>query len=1048
MVVRVCDMKRPVSVPILAQVDQTSVCVEWTAAPLEIREKDAEGVEMKIWMDVSLTFQLQMQQVKDDDAVLEDSWCTQYCGPATHVQVKGLHPGRKYAMRVQQYPDIPDPRMEVVMAPPSDVLLFETKATCPSAMLPPTLQARNHQSLTLKWSDPEEDGGHPVSEYVLEGTWPHRVQESQVQLNSQGMFEIYRGTGRAFTWDGLAPGCRYSVRVKAVNCLGDGAFSSIASFLTQSRVPDAPSQVVCTSTSADMLTIEWPQPTMHGAESILYSIEIDDGSGRYRHVAKVNVCTLVLAKLKCDTEYKIRVCAENSEGRSDWSPEVSYKTSPALEKPCTPRNLSHRREGNASVFSWEPFNQTPGETYILEVAEVDDDQGRETAQKTARQPWKVRYKSDETEYGILTLKGDYTYACCVKSVNDAGTSGYSSPIIVDMKAISQHVKLPTIPYDLSYDEDVDTFSWKSQTRSKDEVYVFELQVGRISDVTGLKKNPWKLAYRGERSHHTGLDGLKPDAYLARVRSLYGGKFSEWTTPVKFWFANGACPDVIMHVHAVVDEDGCICVEWHPLTVQGQMVIHGREEYILESACRNEDYRQVYHGQAAHWTMRNVDLDVTYSFRVCGVNANGNGPFSEPIHVISKVIAPHAPTHLKVLYKDRHAVHLSWKLPKQRKIPVTSIHIEEIKMDHFYKASPVIHSIDPCESHQFRDLHAGTVYTFRIRAKNTHGYGPWSQSLSAETEPDVPDKPDTPKLALSGSGNVVKAIWKYPEDNGCVITDFELGLSSSCSFSQCRIVYHGPDLSCRIQDLAFNTEYFVRVRANNSSGNGTWSDTQAIRTPRPPPEPPRNVNAQMDGSVCHVSWVKSPDLETAACIGFEVEVIRYTTPENKHTRSDKKYSVIFRKSLPDRQTFYACPLSEGSLQNGEMFARIRSVGEHGVGQWSKQCSISKRSLPSQTPSNVSSSSSSSDRATLDGSERKLHDQVPAVSHSIKHRHTHFGDIKVARKPKKQKSHLPRVLFRTETFFVENGVDLRVKGIVLLFSVLLGIWINNTFLRASS
>ena len=218
-----------------------------------------------------------------------------------------------------------------------------------------------YHSLTLKWSDPEENGGHPVSEYVLEGTLPPKVQEAaQVQMNSQGMFEIYRGSGRMFTWGGLSPGHRYNVRVKAVNCLGDGAFSSIASFLTQPTVPDAPPRVSCTSTSADMLTIEWPQPLLHGSESTFYSIEIDDGYGKYRHVAKVQVCTLVLAKLKSDTEYKIRVCAENSEGCSPWSPVASYRTISALEKPSTPRKLSHHRSVNASVFSLEPCSPTHG----------------------------------------------------------------------------------------------------------------------------------------------------------------------------------------------------------------------------------------------------------------------------------------------------------------------------------------------------------------------------------------------------------------------------------------------------------------------------------------------------------------------------------------------------------------------------------------------------------------------------------------------------------------------------------------------------------------
>lgn len=1022
-------MERSVNLPTLAQVDQTSVCIEWSAVPLKY---DGEGGR-HVWMDVSMSFQLQMQQVKEEDVVLEESWCTQYHGPATHVQVKGLHPGRKYAMRVQQFAeDMMDPNTVVEVAPPSPVLMFQTKATCPSAMLPPILQSRDHHSLALKWSDPEENGGHPVSEYVLEGTLPPSEQEAaQMHMNSQGMFEIYRGSERAFTWKGLSPGYRYNVRVKAVNCLGDGAFSSIASFLTQPTVPDTPPKVTCTSTSADMLTIEWPQPVSHGSESVLYSIEIDDGSGRYRHVAKVHVCTLVLAKLKSDTEYKIRVCAENSEGCSPWSPVATYRTAPALEKPCTPRKLSHHRSGNASIFSWEPQGQTQGEKYVLEVAEMGDT-GHDN-----KQLWKVRYKSDEPEYTILTLKGDLKYQCSVRAVNDAGNSSYSSPILVDMREISQNVRSPSTPRNLGYNEDLETFSWHSKPIEREDVYIFELQVGRVADLEDKRKNPWKLAYRGEESSDIGWNMERKGMYAARVRSLCGGKFSEWTTPIQFWYEGRACPDETPRLHVSVDDTGDICVEWDPLTGEGRP-IHGME-YVLESSYDGHEFMQVYRGCKTQWTLSDIDPDVSYAFQVCGVNKHGFGPRSDPVRIVTKSVPPTAPKKFAVLRKDSSSIHLSWKLQEHVKIPVTCIQIEENKMDHFYKAAPVVHSINVCESHQFCEMKPGTMYTFRIRARNAHGFGPWSSNLSVETDPDVPDMPDTPRLSPSGSGNVFKAIWTYPEDNGCVITDFELGLSTSDTFEKYKVVYHGPDVSCRIQDLDFSKEYFVRVRANNSSGNGPWSNIQKIVTHGPPPNPPKKVTVCIDGGIL-VSWSKPVSIENASsCTGYEVEVLRYMRPsshEGRHHRSDKKFTVVFRKFLSALQTSCRCPLPDGPHLGGEMFVRIRSVGEHGVGcgPWSKQYAISMMErMLHQSSSDVSSSSS--DKVSLESSERSNADAT-----GLKHRNTHFGESKVARKPKKHKSHFSKIRMYSEIFQEISNANHAMIGILALVCTLFGMWIG--------
>jgi len=972
-----------------------------------------------------------MQQVKEDDMVLDEAWCTQYSGPATHVPVKGLHPGRKYAMRVQQYAEgVKDPSVLVEMAPPSDVLMFQTKATCPSAMLPPILQARDHHSLTLKWSDPEENGGHPISEYVLEGTLPPSVQEAaQVQMNSQGMYEIYRGSARVFTWDGLSPGYRYNVRVKAVNCLGDGAFSSIASFLTQPTVPDAPPWVTCTSTSADMLTIEWPQPLPQGSESIMYSIEIDDGSGRYRHVAKVQVCTLVLAKLKSGTEYKIRVCAENSEGCSPWSPVASYRTSPALERPSTPRKLSHHRSGNASVFSWEPQGQTHGEKYVLEVAEMGDDGHIHDN----RQLWKVRYKADEPTYTILTLKGDLRYQCSVKSVNDAGNSSYSSPIIVDMREISQNVKPPSTPRDLNYAKDTNTFSWHSARRTDEDVYIFELQVVSAADLADKRKNPWKLVYRGEVSGNIHWDGEDNGKYIARVRSICGGKFSEWATPIEFWYESRALPGQVSHLHAALQDTGDIHVEWDPL--YDSIPPTERLEYALEAKCEDEEFRTVYQGHETNWTVSDVDADVSYYFRVCAINKFGHGPCSAPVCVMTKSMPPSAPKDLKVIFKDRNSIHLSWKMPKHSKIPVTDIQIEEIQMDHFYRAAPVIHASGLRDSQIFNKLKPGSMYTFRIRAKNAHGFGQWSSNLSVETDPDVPDTPGTPKVTPTGSGNTFKAIWKYPEDNGGVITDFELGLSTSRTFDKYKVIYHGPDVSCRIQDLDFSTEYFVRVRANNSSGNGPWSNIQAITTPEPPPAPPDEITVHVNEGIV-VSWAKP--LESTACTGYEVEVVKYTRPsshEGKHHRHDRKSSIVFRKFLNASQTICRCSIPAAS-PGSEMFVRVRSVGKHGVGcgNWSKQHSISIKRLLQQSSSDISSSSS--DKTVLESLEGVASEL--SVSSMMKHRNIHFGESKVARKPKRQKSQLSRIILYSEAFFHNHGV--LPLGSLFALSLLLGIWIG--------
>ena len=127
---------------------------------------------------------------------------------------------------------------------------------------------------------------------------------------------------------------------------------------------------------------------------------------------------------------------------------------------------------------------------------------------------------------------------------------------------------------------------------------------------------------------------------------------------------------------------------------------------------------------------------------------------------------------------------------------------------------------------------GTEYTVRVIAVNAVGDGPPSDEKTGT--PVGP--PDAPPNVQAGSGHQQLTVsWGAPNDRGSAITEYRLQWKSpgqSFNSSRQRTIA-APSRTDTIPSLINGTEYTVRVRATNASGNGPWS-AEAKGTPREGP----------------------------------------------------------------------------------------------------------------------------------------------------------------------------------------------------------------------
>ncbi len=189
-------------------------------------------------------------------------------------------------------------------------------ATVPGAPGMPNLTPGDQQ-IDVSWTAPSSDGGQAITDYQVE-----------YKLTSESEFQdagYDRGTETMFTIGGLMNGESYQVRVRAMNSLGYGDWSPVASTAAAS----APGKPVVSLTSGNTtITATWPAPANNGADISDYDVQYrasgasgwttltHDGTGRTARITGLNT----------GTTYEVQVRATNSAGIGEWSDVVSIRT--------------------------------------------------------------------------------------------------------------------------------------------------------------------------------------------------------------------------------------------------------------------------------------------------------------------------------------------------------------------------------------------------------------------------------------------------------------------------------------------------------------------------------------------------------------------------------------------------------------------------------------------------------------------------------------------------------------------------------------------------
>ena len=617
-----------------------------------------------------------------------------------------------------------------------------TPSTVPGA---PTLTATaTHNSVTLTWTAPSDDGGADITSYRIQrenddATWTTR----------------YNPPSSVTTWrdSGLTNGIEYTYRIFAINLAGMSDWTPISvDTLSQApRVPSAPLSVMAEAAAvADgggKVTLDWQTPVFNGGSAItIYQYQYrETTSGSYhptfwRDASEETEVEVTLADgLERAKTYTFRVRARNAIGAGPPSVET---------------------DPGAIVFSTAPTGMP-----VLTISRASDVNG---------------------------VNGDDRFALNWKPLgNDDDGDGVSTTNIIGSYTLQW--KSSRYP-----DEGFDTTDWPDDDADTTED-TFQGETVQASDT---------LDNRGRHefldSEHANSNPLEPNTtYTYRVRAVNPSGSGPWSNEEYLTTLVNLPSAPAMPTGAGLDSDS-IEVSWMAPAKNGGDTITA---YELEVRTDNSTFTETdgntpigpLPATRTKYTHDGVRPMVDYFYRVRAVNSAGKGTWSESSLMVSTASAAQgthsAPMALEVTPEDDEGLlNLGWMAPtvtlgqgETSRAAVSRYEIQFVQRDastdlgdNVADDLAALEALDDGEAiliptpptntmYSHTGLPGGTRYVYRVRAVNSAGNGEFSTPVAGIVDPRAPDAPTLTATAVGASEVLLE--WNVPADNGTPILGF-------------------------------------------------------------------------------------------------------------------------------------------------------------------------------------------------------------------------------------------------------------------------------------
>ncbi|CAM4797813.1 unnamed protein product [Rotaria magnacalcarata] len=285
-----------------------------------------------------------------------DSFIQLYCGTNCTCEAKGLTPATHYFFRVQA--------VNLAGISPYSML-----ASCVTPASPPSIVTSvkvypKSTSMTITWKQPANNGSS-ITCYHID------IGEKEFIFASPELIE--------YTINEVLSDTAYRIRIRAVNTIGQGSFSSTAKCHTKPLPPDAP-QLECVVATYNSIKLTWNTANhvistvanntemTTSARAITYIIEMEGKDANFNSIYIGNTSSHKISKLQENTSYHFRICAKNDTGPGPWSEIYTFTTPKSPPSALKAPNITEITS-TSCMFNWQAHKPLGKDTlsYILQL---------------------------------------------------------------------------------------------------------------------------------------------------------------------------------------------------------------------------------------------------------------------------------------------------------------------------------------------------------------------------------------------------------------------------------------------------------------------------------------------------------------------------------------------------------------------------------------------------------------------------------------------------------------------------------------------------------